>query len=60
MLCVSVRDILQTIPAGRSCELDVEIEAHKEGLCERESVLYLADAQGLIERSVVFRAVGRR
>ena len=53
-----MRDILRTIPPGGSCELDVEISAHQEGLCEREVVFYAA-APHLVEKTLRFRAVGK-
>jgi hypothetical protein len=53
-----VRDILHTIPSGGSVELEVEIGALKEGLCDRTVVFYVS-APHLVERPVLFRAVGR-
>jgi hypothetical protein len=54
-----VRDILHTIPAGGSVDLEVEIGALNEGPCERTVVFYVS-ARHLVERPVLFRAVGKQ
>jgi hypothetical protein len=53
-----VRGLLHTIPTGGAVELDVEIGALKEGPCERTVVFYVS-APHLVERPVLFRAVGK-
>jgi hypothetical protein len=54
-----VRDILQTIPNGGSVQLEVEISALEEGVCERTVTFYIA-ANGLLQKPVLFRAVGKQ